>query len=355
MGKKKGTGIYTGVVTLALAGVIGLGAYKWDNIKPALMETKIYTQEDMDNQIKNEGQGNENCYAVIYLNEGTYLESQVIEAGSISEYTGETPTKDHYRFLGWSLDGETVIDTSEVPITNNTTYHAVFEQLTLDNTSFEELLEKGYVAISEAGVVSATTTFSKLGSGTLTIEGHSEIISLNGFRSLTNITKLDISKTNIATIEGGACMSSKGIKEVLLPETLRTIKSSAFSNCIALTNIILPEGLEIIEFSAFSGCSVLSHIKLPSTLTTIGSQAFSNCNLKTLWIPQSVITIDASTNCGICNNSSGLIFEGFYTDATEVPAGWSSWWHYVNAESMEVTTNVNLNYTYEQYLEAIGE
>ena len=354
MSKRKGSGIYTGVVTLALAGVLGLGAYKWDNIKPAILETKIYTQEDMDNQIKNESQESGECCAVTFVgNQGVLLESQVVASGdTAANFTGETPTKEHHRFIGWSIDGENLVDISQISIRKNITFNAVFEHLTLDNTSFDELLERGYLKITDTGTVNTQSSFSKLGAGTLTIEGHPEITTAGRFLDGSNIiTKVDLSKSSITTIHNGSFNNNAVLTEIKLPSALKTISSSAFSGCSSLSQISLPEGLETIMNNAFTYCSSLTNIKIPSTVTSLGFGAFKGCsNLKSLWIPKSVLTINSSGYYGICQGITD--FMGFYVESEESLEGWESKWNLIDSEQY---ASINYGYTYEQYLEAIGE
>ena len=56
------------------------------------------------------------------------VNDQIIASGNFaSEPT--VPTKTGYEFDGWSLDGQTVIEVSETPITKNTIFYAVFTKL----------------------------------------------------------------------------------------------------------------------------------------------------------------------------------------------------------------------------------
>lgn len=59
------------------------------------------------------------------------------------------------------------------------------------------------------------------------------------------------------------------------PETL-TIGASAFENAKALTEVRLPNGLKVIPAKAFKGSSVTT-IFVPNTVITINTEAFANC------------------------------------------------------------------------------
>lgn len=64
------------------------------------------------------------------------------------------------------------------------------------------------------------------------------------------------------------------LKEIIFPNTIKSIGSSAFNMCPALTEIVLNEGLEKIGARAFANCSTLESIVLPSTLNDIGFEVF---------------------------------------------------------------------------------
>jgi hypothetical protein len=67
------------------------------------------------------------------------------------------------------------------------------------------------------------------------------------------------------------------------PAHLNSIPAQTFNNCKRLKEITLPEGVKTISESAFGG-SGLEKIDLPNTLQTIGSSAFANCeDLKSGW------------------------------------------------------------------------
>ena len=62
------------------------------------------------------------------IDDSNYTTTQVLK-GHCAEYSS-TPEKDGYEFLGWSLDGNNVLNLSETPIYEDTTFIAVFEDAT---------------------------------------------------------------------------------------------------------------------------------------------------------------------------------------------------------------------------------
>ena len=62
--------------------------------------------------------------------------------------------------------------------------------------------------------------------------------------------------------------------EVVLPNSLKTIKSAAFNECEKLKSISIPSGVETIEDQAFYNCTNLKNINIPDSVTNIGRDAF---------------------------------------------------------------------------------
>lgn len=89
------------------------------------------------------------------------------------------------------------------------------------------------------------------------------------------LRRVDFSKTKLESIGKYAFNYSKGIKEVLLPSTLKVIEQLEFADCTSLEEITIPDGVETIGEKAFYG-SALNEIIIPSSVTTIGAKAFAN-------------------------------------------------------------------------------
>ena len=111
------------------------------------------------------------------------------------------------------------------------------------------------------------------------------------------------------------------IREIIVPEGVKTISKAAFYGCEGLEKISLPQSLEKLEEGAFSFCTRLKSVSLPNGVTIIPEHAFENCenlasfsgmgvteikrnaftccrNLKSLSLPQNVtIEGDAFLAC----------------------------------------------------------
>ena len=85
------------------------------------------------------------------------------------------------------------------------------------------------------------------------------------------------------------------VKEIILPDSIKTIPERAFNECRFLTSITLPANLETIGDKAFAYCIALESLKIPDNVTAIGQQAFYDCeSLTSIEIPDSVTSIGDS-------------------------------------------------------------
>ena len=67
------------------------------------------------------------------------------------------------------------------------------------------------------------------------------------------------------------------LKNIEIPNTIKTIGSHAFYRCYELKNIIVPDSVKAIEKGAFEECRNLESIKLPDTLESLGESIFADC------------------------------------------------------------------------------
>ncbi len=80
----------------------------------------------------------------------------------------------------------------------------------------------------------------------------------------------------IAAIGEGAFFGAD-IEDIILPETLRHIKSSAFYRCEKLTSLDIPDDVLNIDDEAFKGCKSVKSVTFGSSLNAIGKSAFADC------------------------------------------------------------------------------
>lgn len=76
---------------------------------------------------------------------------------------------------------------------------------------------------------------------------------------------------------GSFAFYGTGIKTLVTPASLTTIKNNAFENCKSLTSVKLAEGLVTMTGNAFNGCDKLVMVNLPTTYKNVGGGCFSGC------------------------------------------------------------------------------
>ncbi len=86
-------------------------------------------------------------------------------------------------------------------------------------------------------------------------------------------------------------------KEIILPQSLKSVSFRAFYRCQALESITLPSGVEKIDINAFEECTGLKSVSFAenSSLKEIAGNAFCNCsNLESVEIPEGTETLGGS-------------------------------------------------------------
>lgn len=82
------------------------------------------------------------------------------------------------------------------------------------------------------------------------------------------------------------------IESVILPNTIKAIRTNAFFNCYCLSDIRLPDSITVIEGAVFKSCTELKRVNLPKGLTEISQNLFDDCiALESIHIPNTVESI----------------------------------------------------------------
>ncbi len=107
-----------------------------------------------------------------------------------------------------------------------------------------------------------------------------------------NVTSYSISEET-EKIADGAFEGLTGLKELWIPDSVKSIGKNAFLSCDSLETIHFGKGLKAIQFCAFIYCGSLKEVELPDGLLSIGPSAFNYCTkLSKITIPSSVRTIE---------------------------------------------------------------
>ncbi|CAJ1965697.1 unnamed protein product [Cylindrotheca closterium] len=108
-----------------------------------------------------------------------------------------------------------------------------------------------------------------------------EGIPFGAFQGLLHLIEIRLDDRNNSTLRRigpRVFFSCSALKQVAIPQLVRSISNSTFSRCVRLRQVTFPEGLVEIGSDAFNGCVSLGIVQFPSTLLRIGPSAFKGCN-----------------------------------------------------------------------------
>lgn len=108
----------------------------------------------------------------------------------------------------------------------------------------------------------------------------------NDYKSI--ITSVVLPNT-LKVIKSSAFAQNK-LTSIRIPNSVTTIESTAFSYNTGLTSLILGNSLKVIQNSAFAKCS-LSELVIPSSVTTIGNSAFFDNVLESVTLKEGLLSI----------------------------------------------------------------
>ena len=135
---------------------------------------------------------------------------------------------------------------------------------------------------------------------TYPVEGTEKLEVLNIPEKLDGYTVVAIGKEGSRGSESYPFdILAKGLKEIVVPDTVTDLFFGAFSQLRDLERIVLPNHLKELPDSIFSNCVSLKEIVLPERLEKIGEFAFAYTGLTSIYIPSSVKSIGkgAFLNC----------------------------------------------------------
>ncbi len=89
------------------------------------------------------------------------------------------------------------------------------------------------------------------------------------------------------------------LREVTIPEGVKSIGHRAFYGCARLSSIVLPDSVTTVGDEAFAGCLRLQTVEPGDGVRTLGIQAFMRClTLKEITLPATITAIPASCFAG---------------------------------------------------------
>ena len=97
----------------------------------------------------------------------------------------------------------------------------------------------------------------------------------------TEITNLII-PNSVTSIRNGAFFNCSGLTSVTIPNSVTSIEGYAFERCKALTSVTIPNSVTSIRNGAFFNCSGLTSVTIGSGVTSIGDYAFDGVDIPTV-------------------------------------------------------------------------
>ena len=129
------------------------------------------------------------------------------------------------------------------------------------------------------------------------------------FSSCDTLEEVSFSK-NVVEI-GDSAFSHSGIKNIVVPESVKTVGASAAQSCFAMKEVVVGNGVTNIANYAFSDCIRLEKLVLGSGIEKIGNSIVVRCSkiqaicyagTEEMWAE-----IEMGSNNNI--NSTNIIFE----------------------------------------------
>ena len=111
-------------------------------------------------------------------------------------------------------------------------------------------------------------------------------------------------------IIGHAAFERSKLISIIIPDSVKDIKSSAFDNCKDLQSIQLSKNLMQIGSYSFVNCISLEKIEFPEALISIGDGSFTGCrSLSKIILNRNLAYINAFAFAGI-DPEADIIYEG---------------------------------------------
>ena len=139
------------------------------------------------------------------------------------------------------------------------------------------------------------------------------------FRYEENELRLSFRVVSIGESAFSKYLCSSSLKEIIIPDSVTSIREGSFERCRSLARIDIPESVTTIGGKAFKDCESLKEIIIPGSVTSIGMGAFSGCGvLEEISVDSDNPVYDSRDNCNaIIETAIGRLVQG--CTATVIP------------------------------------
>ena len=263
------------------------------------------------------------------------IESQTVKyKKTVNEPTA--PTKEHYDFAGWYVNGEkaefpyvVTCDTDFVAQYTPTKYTLTYEvnggtmpedytteynvetSATLPTPTRSLYLFEGWydnskfegekvtsIPVGEVGnKVYYAKWLSTTDGITYQLANNGTTYTVTGYEGKDTVIVIpgSVDGIPVTAIAQNAFKGKQRITSITVPDSVTTIGTYAFSGCISLTELNLGNGVKTISGYMAYECTKLQSIVIPDSVTSIGYDAFQYCSsLVSVDIPNSVTSIGSN-------------------------------------------------------------
>ena len=159
-------------------------------------------------------------------------------------------------------------------------------QYTNDDRVYELVIPEGVEEL-EDNAFAGLETLNKI-----TLPASLTRIGAHAFDGCISLKEIVVQAKSMTEIGAAAFMGCSELTSITIPEGIAEIAGSTFEQCRKLKKVNMPKtGLLRIGDRAFADCAELTDIKLDKGLESIGTEAFMGCGIKSLQIPDSVVSV----------------------------------------------------------------
>ncbi|MDY0010347.1 MAG: leucine-rich repeat protein, partial [Candidatus Izemoplasmatales bacterium] len=96
----------------------------------------------------------------------------------------------------------------------------------------------------------------------------------------------------VTEIPETAFYEAENLKEIVIPDNVKTIGVEAFKRAYALESVVFPKDLEKIPAGMFDRCIALKNVVFPENLKIVGASAFVSSGVEKIILPETVETLE---------------------------------------------------------------